>query len=97
VQLKFPVAADPTITVGTGNSISIDPMFNLIGGVANATVSGLTITVPQQTINIQVGDIIFSGSGTMNSAMNSFTINYDYENTAPLVGGTGSCSATYTK
>lgn len=94
-QAQFPLAADPVVTAGSGNNITIDNMFNLVGGTANATVDGLNITIPQQTINIQVGDIIFSGSGLMNSSMNSFTIDYDYENTTPFIGGSGSCSATY--
>jgi hypothetical protein len=93
---EFPVAADPVITAGTAsNQLVIDNFLNLVGGTANATIDGLSITVPQQTINIQLGDVNFSGTGTMNSSLDQFTIDYDYENTAPFIGGTGSCSVTY--
>ncbi|MCB9223753.1 MAG: DUF5011 domain-containing protein [Crocinitomicaceae bacterium] len=93
---QFPLATDPTISAGTtSNSIVIDNFFNLIGGTANATVDGLNITVPTQTINIQFGDITFSGTGYMNAAMNQIVISYDYDNTTPVIGGAGSCTATY--
>ena len=93
----FPVNGSPTITAGVSTSdIIIDPMFNLAGGTANATVNGTDITIPQQTINITVGDIIFSGAGSMNVNGTQFTVVYNYENTTPLVGGTGTCTVTYT-
>ncbi|MCJ8290962.1 MAG: DUF5011 domain-containing protein [Crocinitomicaceae bacterium] len=92
----FPVNGSPTITAGASTSdIIIDPMFTVVGGTVNATVDGSTITIPQQTINITVGDIILSGSGTMNVNGTQFTVNYTYDNTTPLIGGTGSCTVTY--
>lgn len=92
----FPISGSPTITAGaTTSDIIIDPMFTLVGGAANATVNGSNITIPQQTINITVGDIIFSGSGTMNVNGTQFTVVYNYENTTPLIGGTGTCTVTY--
>ncbi|PHR27154.1 MAG: hypothetical protein COA38_13640 [Fluviicola sp.] len=92
----FPVNGSPTITAGASTSdIIIDPMFTVAGGTVNATVDGSTITIPQQTINITVGDIILSGSGTMNVNGTQFTVNYTYDNTTPLIGGTGSCTVTY--
>ena len=92
------MAAAPSVTAGsTVNSLVIDNMFNLVGGTANATINGATITIPQQTINITVGDVIFSGIGTMNNQGNILTITYTYENTTPLIGGSGTCVATYVK
>ncbi len=92
----FPINGSPTITAGaTTSDIIIDPMFTLAGGTATATVNGSNITIPQQTINITVGDIIFSGSGSMNVNGTQFTVVYNYENTTPIVGGTGTCTVTY--
>lgn len=95
---SFPLAAAPSVTAGTSvNTLIIDNMFNLVGGTANASINGATITIPQQTINITVGDVIFSGIGTMNDQGNILTITYTYENTTPLIGGSGTCVATYVK
>lgn len=92
----FPVSGSPTITAGaTTSDLIFDPMFTLVGGTMNATVDGSDITVPQQTINVTTGDIIFSGSGTMNVNGTQFTIVYNYENTTPVIGGTGTCTVTY--
>ena len=92
----FPLSGGPTITAGGSTSaIVIDGMFNVFGGTVNATVDGQSITIPQQTVGITLGDIILSGSGVMNINGTTFTVDYTYENTTPIVGGTGSCSATY--
>ncbi len=94
----FPLAGTPEILIGaTSTDINIDGFFTLAGGTAVGTISGNTITIPSQTINITVGDITFSGSGTMNATGTEMVINYVYDNTTPFVGGQGSCSATYTK
>lgn len=93
----FPVNGSPTITAGaTSSDVIINPMFTVAGGTVNATVNGSSITIPQQTVNITVGDVILSGSGTMNVNGTQFTVNYTYDNTTPVIGGTGSCSVTYT-
>jgi CTP synthase (UTP-ammonia lyase) len=68
-----------------------------VGGTANATINGASITVPEQTINITAGNIIFSGVGTMNPEGTIVNITYTYENTTPLIGGSGTCTATYIK
>ena len=95
---SFPLAAAPTISAGaTANDLIIDGMFTLVGGTATATINGAIITIPQQTINITAGDINFSGVGTMNAQGNILTITYDYVNTTPLIGGSGTCVATYVK
>lgn len=92
----FPVSGSPNITAGAGpNDIVINPMFTVAGGTVSATVSGSTITIPQQTVNITVGDIILSGTGTMNVNGTQFTVNYTYDNTTPIIGGTGNCTVTY--
>ena len=94
----FPLSANPVITSGSDeNTLAIDNMFNLVGGTATATINESTITIPQQTVNITVGDVIFSGEGIMNSQGTIITIKYTYENTTPLIGGSGSCVATYVK
>jgi hypothetical protein len=95
---SFPLAGAPTISAGaTANDLVIDGMFTLVGGTATATVNGATITIPQQIINIQLGAINFSGVGTMNAQGNILTITYTYENTTPVIGGSGTCVATYVK
>lgn len=94
----FPLASAPVITAGSNaTSLNIDNMFNLIGGTATATISGTHITIPQQTINATVGQITFSGTGTMNDQGNIIVITYTYDNSAPLIGGSGTCTATYVK
>ena len=94
--LQFPLAADPTITAGTGsNDIIIDNFFNLVGGTAFGSVDGQSVSIPQQTINIQFGDITFEGTGTINSTGTQIIIDYAYDNTVPGIGGVGACQATY--
>jgi len=94
----FPLASGPTISAGsTPNDLVIDGMFTLVGGSANATIDGNHITIPQQTVSVTVGDINFSGTGTMQPDGKTIIITYTYENTAPLIGGSGTCVATYVK
>lgn len=94
----FPLSGAPSITAGTSaNELVIEDMFTLVGGTATATINGSSITIPEQTIGITLGDIIFSGLGTMNNLGNILTITYNYNNTTPLIGGEGQCVATYVK
>ena len=94
----FPLSTSPVISAGAGaNGISIDNMFNLVGGTATGTVNGTAISLPNQTINITLGDIIFSRIGTMNATATQFQIEYTYDNTTPLIGGNGTCVAIYDK
>ncbi|MBM3917277.1 MAG: DUF5011 domain-containing protein [Sphingomonadales bacterium] len=94
----FPLTTDPSITAGaSANELVIDNMFNLVGGTANATINGNNINVPNQMIDVTLGQVTFSGVGSINNQANLITINYTYDNTIPLIGGTGSCVATYTK
>jgi len=94
----FPLTTDPSITAGaSANELVIDNMFNLVGGTANATINGNNINVPNQMIDVTLGQVTFSGVGSINNQANLITINYTYDNTIPIIGGTGSCVATYTK
>ena len=94
----FPLATDPTIITGaTANAIDIDNFFNLVGGTASGTINGASVSIPLQTINITLGDINFSGTGTMNSTGTQIQITYNYDNTTPLIGGQGTCMAIYDK
>ncbi|MFM7300695.1 MAG: hypothetical protein ACKO1R_06080, partial [Crocinitomicaceae bacterium] len=63
-----------------------------------ATVNGAAITVPNQSYDAAgVGTITYSGTGTMNATGTEFTITYTYNNDLPGIGGSGQCTATYTK
>lgn len=95
---SFPLAAAPVFATGTAgtNDLVIDNMFNIVGGTANATVNGSTITIPTQTIDFTFGQVTFSGVGTINDQANIITITYTYDNTTPIIGGSGTCVATYT-
>jgi PKD repeat protein len=94
----FPLASAPTFSAGaTAQDLVIDGMFTLIGGTANASINGSTITIPYQTVDATIGQINFSGTGTINDQANTIIITYTYENTAPLIGGSGTCTATYIK
>lgn len=95
---RFPLSGTPTVIAGSqANSLVVDGMFTLLGGTANATVNGANIVFPEQTVPVTGGEIVFSGTGTMVPTGNIININYTYNNTIPLVGGSGTCVATYTK
>jgi hypothetical protein len=82
---------------GNAFPLVIDNMFNLFGGTANATINGNNINIPTQTIDVTLGQVTFSGVGSINNQANTITITYTYDNTIPLIGGSGTCVATYTK
>lgn len=95
---SFPLTPDPVFSAGAGaNALVIDNMFNVFGGTANASINGNNITIPNQTIDVTFGQVTFSGTGSINNQANSITITYTYNNTIPLIGGQGTCVATYTK
>ncbi|MFT5859544.1 MAG: hypothetical protein ACI865_001647 [Flavobacteriaceae bacterium] len=92
----FPLANAPVISAGgSATELVISNMFDLVGGSVNATINGASITIPQQTVNITLGNIILSGTGTMNASGTEFVVDYTYDNTTPIIGGTGNCTATY--
>lgn len=93
---SFPLSSPATIGTGvTASDLEFTSFFTLAGGTANATISGNTITFPSQTITLTGGDVTFSGTGTMNNTGTEFVVDYAYDNTIPLLGGTGTCTATY--
>jgi hypothetical protein len=103
---EFPIAGSPEITAGaSANDIIITPAFSVLGapvGEITATVNGATITIPQQTVSTAGGDIIVSGTGTMNSTGSEMIITYNYDSSAVNVlgipiGAIGTCTATYVK
>jgi len=95
---SLPLAAAPVFTAGAGaNELIIDNMFNIFGGTANATINGNNINIPTQTIDVTFGQVTFSGVGSINNQANTITITYTYDNTIPIIGGSGTCVATYTK
>ena len=99
---RFPLHENPEISLSgaNGSELLIESKFDylsLIFGTATATVDNEVITVPQQTYSNNGVTILFSGTGTMNATGTSFTIDYEYNNTTPLIGGSGTCTATYEK
>lgn len=95
---SFPLSGTPSVTSGSNaNELVIDNMFTLLGGTAFATISGANINMAEQTVPVTGGEIIFTGTGTMTATGNIININYSYDNTIPLIGGQGTCVATYTK
>jgi hypothetical protein len=94
---QFPINGTPTITANGTTGLNIENFFSLAGGTVTATINGSTITIPEQTINVTVGDVILSGTGTMNATGTQFQVTYTYENTTPFIGGSGSCIAIYNK
>ena len=95
---EFPLSASPSVTAGgTASALNIEIFFNLVGGTATGTINGAAITIPNQTINITVGNVTFSGTGAMNSTGTQIQITYTYENDTPFIGGNGTCMAIYDK
>ena len=95
---KFPLTSNPTITEGPeAGTLLFDGMFTLFSGTVTATYSGDQITFTNQTVTSAAGDITFSGSGTMTPNGNIINVSFSYDNTIPLLGGTGTCSGTFTK
>lgn len=95
---QFPVDGTRTLIAGsTSSSFKIDGAFTIIGGTIECNISGTSITIPNQAVSVTGGTITVSGSGSINATGTEFTIAYTYDNAIPLVGGTGSCTATYTK
>ena len=95
---QFPVDGTRSLIAGTNsNEFIIDGAFTLVGGQITCQISGTTITVPSQTVAVTGGDVTLSGTGSINAAGTEFTVDFTYDNTIPFVGGTGACTATYTK
>lgn len=99
----FPISNTSDIITGSSASeVIITPGFTAITGDILCVINGAVVTVPNQTIDVEIlgtviGSLIFSGSGTMNATGTEMTITYDYENTVPGISGVGTCTAIYTK
>jgi hypothetical protein len=95
---SFPLAGNPTITEGaTAGTLNFDGMFNLYSGNVTATYNGGTITFTNQSVSSLAGTINFSGTGTMTPNGNIINVSFTYDNSTPLVGGPGSCTAVFNK
>ena len=87
-----------TISAGASdNEIIIDNFVTLAGGQVTGTLSGSTITISQQDFSITVGTFTISGTGVVNSDASEIVFDYTWDNSTPIVGGSGNCTATYTK
>lgn len=94
----LPLNADGEVVAGaTTSDLVFNNVLTLVGGTLNATISGTTITIPEQIIDITVGQVTISGTGIMNGTGDSMIITYTYDNNTPFVGDSGTCTATYSK
>jgi hypothetical protein len=83
----------PSIPIVLPNGLNIAS-----GGTANAAINGSTITIPSQSYDVSgLGTITYDGTGIMNSSGTEFTVTFNYTNDLPGIGGSGTCTATYTK
>ncbi|MBL0315977.1 MAG: calcium-binding EGF-like domain-containing protein [Flavobacteriales bacterium] len=76
---------------GTGVSNVVLTNFGGVTGTLSATISGSSITIPSQTIDVTGVAVTFSGSGQISG--NIMTISY----TLSANGGSDPCTATCTK
>ena len=87
-----------TISAGANqNEIIIDNVVTLVGGQVTGLLSGSTITVSEQEIDLTAGKFTISGTGTINSNATEIVFDYTWDNSIPFIGGSGTCTATYTK
>jgi len=97
--LQFPHINEPQIQAGANaNQVLINNAFTAIGGTIVMNINGANVTVPPTTIpivalGVEIGNLNFSGTGTMNSTGNQMVVSYDYDGTA----GQGICIVTYVK
>jgi hypothetical protein len=94
----------PTIVEGgSGDQILITDFFSGITGsygTAICQIDGNQVTIASASDGAPggLGDINYEGiNGVMSSNGLSFTITFIYQNTTPLTGGSGTCTATYSK
>lgn len=94
----------PTIVEGgSGDQILITDFFSGITGsygTAICQIDGNQVTIAPASDGAPggLGDINYEGiNGVMSSNGLSFTITFIYQNTTPLTGGSGTCTATYSK
>ena len=85
---------------GNTYAAAVQAQFRVADGNAHKVVvliNGNNINIPSQTIDVTLGQVTFSGVGSINNQANTITITYTYDNTIPIIGGSGTCVATYTK
>jgi hypothetical protein len=91
----FQLNTSQDVTAGsTANQIIFNNFMPLLGGSVPATVNGFQVTM--EPTNLQTFFNV-SGSGTMDSEGKVLVMTITIENTIPFVGGTETCTATYTK
>ncbi len=87
-----------TISAGANNNeVIIDNIVTLVGGQVIGLLSGSTITISEQEIDLTAGKFTISGTGTINSNATEIVFDYTWDNSIPFIGGNGTCTATYTK
>jgi hypothetical protein len=87
-----------TISAGANNNeVIIDNIVTLVGGQVIGLLSGSTITISEQEIDLTAGKFTISGTGTINSNATEIVFDYTWDNSIPFIGGSGTCTATYTK
>lgn len=98
---QFPLNDASFVAGGANFEFIIEDAFNLIAGDIIGIVDNDQVDVPFQTVDVEVagnvvGSIEFDGTGTINPSATEVTITFNYNNTVPLTGGQGSCTAVYT-
>ena len=93
----WPFDIGPTPSFAMDGSATSDTIlisdFSAGGDDAIAIISGLTITVPEQSFGALL-ERTFDGSGSIDTTTNVVTIDFNYS--VPFLGS-GSCSGTYTQ
>lgn len=102
-QTGMALNGSPSIQAGANeNQILITDFFNGLTGAYGTAV----VTVNEEQMSVidgqdaapgGLGDIIYSGFGSMNSDGQTFTITFTYQNTTPITGTSGTCTATFAK
>ena len=94
----------PIIVAGANdNQILItdffDSPFSGVYGTATCNIDGANITIPSTSESAPggLGSITYEGQGLISDDGKNITITYQYNNSTPIVGSSGTCTATYTK
>ena len=90
-----------TIKLGSGENQFIIENFNSVLNEVTGSIdlTAMTVTIPEETIGMSGVDVTISGTGTINNN-GDIEITYSYSGSAqgfPVPGGSGTCTATYTK
>jgi len=90
-----------TLKAGGGENQFIIENFNSVLNEVTGSIdlNAMTVTIPEETIGMSGVDVTISGTGTINNS-GDVEITYSYSSSAqgfPVPGGSGTCTATYTK